>query len=81
LPAALQAVGGVVPALLTDGHAAITDALAQLSHADPASPGFDLAVLEVVEALEHHAKVCVCVCVLGFCPAQFLQLCGVFLCC
>lgn len=57
LPEVRKAVGGVVPALLTDGHAAITDALSQLSRADPASSGFDLPVLEVVEVLEHHAKV------------------------
>lgn len=64
-----------MPALLTDGHAAITDSLAQLSHADPASPAFDLAVLEVVEVLEHHAKVC-----LAGLPCSLMLLCDTFWC-
>lgn len=57
VPAALQAVQGVVPSLLVDSHARITDALSQLSHADPSSPALDLAVLEVVEVLQQHTKV------------------------
>lgn len=76
LPAALQAVGGVVPALLSDGHAAITHTLAQLSRADPASSAFDLAVLEVVEVLEHHAKVCL----VGL-PCSLQLMCGLCRCC
>jgi hypothetical protein len=55
--AVLQAVQGVVPSLLIDSHARITDALSQLSRADLSSPALDLAVLEVVEVLEQHTKV------------------------
>lgn len=52
-----QAVGGVIPTLVTNSHSALYEALTQLSKADPSSPAFDLSVLEVIELLEHHHKV------------------------
>lgn len=53
----MQAVGGLLPTLLVDSHARITDALSKLSSADPGTPAFDLAVLEVVDVLDQHSKV------------------------
>jgi hypothetical protein len=57
IAAAPQAVG-LLPGQLVSSHSRITDALAAMSHADPSTPSFDLAVLEVIEALEGHSKVC-----------------------
>lgn len=59
ISAAPQAVVGLLPGQLVSSHSRITDALAAMSHADPSTPSFDLAVLEVIEALEGHSKVCV----------------------
>jgi hypothetical protein len=57
LPTPPQAVGGLVPALLSDSHTRISEVLSGLSGCDPTSPGFDVAVMEVVEALDAHNKV------------------------
>jgi hypothetical protein len=57
LSAAAQAIDGLLPGQLVSSHSRITDALAAMSHADPSTPTFDLAVLEVVQALEGHSKV------------------------
>lgn len=46
-----------MPGLLADSHTRISEALVGLSRADPATPGCDVAVLEVVEALEAHSQV------------------------
>lgn len=52
-----KAVGGVLPALLVDSHSSISGALQALSGADSSSASFDVAVLEVVDALEQHGRV------------------------